>query len=71
MAYIEVGDLIEVKQSWRGDWIKVVATTQDYSRTCPGTGEFLEDWTVVPSVDYVNPANGCRGTAALREVRKP
>jgi len=71
MAYINEGDLIEVKQTWRGDWAKVIATSRDYSRTVAGTGEFVEDWTIVPSVDYIDPGNGCRGTAALRDVRKP
>lgn len=69
MAYINKGDLIEVDYGLAG-WCKAIATSPDYSRTVPGSGEFVEDWSIVPSVNYIIPTTGASGTLPLRHVRK-
>ena len=72
MAFINKGDLIEV-QWWVGTkrgWQRAVAVSDDYVRSVPGTGEFVEDWTFVPSVDYIVPDKNIRGIARLAEVRR-
>ena len=72
MPYISKGDLIEV-QWWEGNkrgWRRAVAVSADYIRRVPGTGEFIEDWTFVPSVVCLVPDLNAKGTARLTEVRK-
>lgn len=64
MAYILKGDLILV------DGKQAIATSDDYIRSVPGTGEFVEDWTFVPSVEYMRPETGVKGITPLRYVQK-
>ena len=72
MSYISKGDLINVRRYEHGQWVwkPAVAIAADYVRSYPGTGEFVEDWTFVPSVDYALPDLGCTGIARLADVQK-
>lgn len=65
MAYINKGDLLITRM---GE--KVIATCSDYCRTVAGSGEFLEDWTIVPTVDVLYPERGVTGRLPLADVRK-
>ena len=74
MSYISKGDLIDVRW-WSAEvnkwgWKKAVALTDDYVRRSPGTGEFVNDFTFIPSIDYVFPDTGVKGVARLSEVKK-
>jgi len=64
MAYILKGDMILVNGK------QAIAASEDYDRRVAGTGEYIDDWSFVPSVDYVNPDTGLRGTASLRNVKR-
>jgi hypothetical protein len=66
MAYINKGDMLLTS---RGE--KVIATGSDYLRRVPGNGEFIDDWTIVPTVDVLYPdRGGVTGTLRLGDVRK-
>jgi hypothetical protein len=64
MAYILKGDLILV------DGKQAIATSDDYIRSVPGTGEYVDDWTFVPTVEYIRPETGVTGRSPLRNVQK-
>lgn len=70
MPYISKGDLIKVR--WRVGqqytWLQAIATSDDYIRRVGGTGEFMDDYSFIPSVDYVVPEKGVSGVARLGEV---
>lgn len=65
MAYINKGDLL-VTSSGR----KVIAVDSDYDRRVGGTGEYMDDWRIVPSIDVVYPDTGVQGTFRLSDVKK-
>lgn len=65
MAYINKGDLLVTA---RGE--KVVADGSDYLRRVAGSGEFIDDWEIVPTVDVIYPERGTTGRLRLSEVRK-
>ena len=72
MSYINKGDLIEIRW-WVGTkatWMRAIATSEDYIRRVPGNGEFLDDYTYVPSVAYLVPENGSAGIARLGDIRR-
>lgn len=66
MSYINEGDLLVDKAYGT----KYIATSSDYIKRIGGTGEFFEDWRLVPAVDTLNPETGHRGFMLLREVEK-
>ena len=66
MAYINKGDMLLTS---RGE--KVIATGSDYLRRVPGSGEFIDDWTIVPTVEVLYPdRGGVTGRLQLRDVHK-
>jgi hypothetical protein len=72
MPYISKGDLIEIK--WRvgqqSTWLRAIAASDDYTRRVGGTGEFMDDYSFIPSVDYVVPEKGVSGVARLGDIRR-
>jgi hypothetical protein len=72
MPYISKGDLIEIK--WWVDqqpaWVRAIAASDDYTRRVAGTGEFMDDYSFIPSVDYVVPEKGVSGVARLVDIRR-
>lgn len=65
MAYISKGDML-VTNSGK----VVIAAGSDYLRRTTSGGEYLEDWTVVPTVDTLDPETGLTGWYRLSDVRK-
>ena len=66
MSYIKEGDLLIDKASGT----KYIATSADYTKRIPGTGEFLDDWSFIPAVNTLHPETGYRGWVLLRNVTK-
>lgn len=66
MAYINVGDLLEV------NGIRYLATSEDYIKRYGGLshGEYENDWEVANVVDTLNPETGSRSTFRLSFVKK-
>jgi hypothetical protein len=64
MAYILKGDMILV------DGKQAIATSDDYIRRVAGTGEYIDDWDYIPSIEYIRPDSGLKGIAPLRIVQK-
>jgi hypothetical protein len=48
---------------------KVIAMGPEYDRRLPGSGEFIDDWTIVPSVEVLYPATGLTGTLRLEALQ--
>jgi hypothetical protein len=64
MANINEGDLLIS----RATGTKYIATGRDYIKRVAGTGEYLDDWSFIPSVNVINPETGSRFTVYLHEV---
>lgn len=66
MSYINEGDLLVSKAYGT----KYIATSAEYVKRVPGTGEFLDDWSFVPAVNTLNPETGVKSFVFLRDVKK-
>lgn len=66
MAYIKEGDLLVSKAYGT----KYIATSSDYVKRVPGSGEYVDDWSFVPAVNTINPETGHQGYMFLRDIKK-
>lgn len=66
MAYINVGDLLEVNGQ------QCLAASEVYTKAYGGLshGEYENDWEVANVVDLLNPETGSKGTVRLKFVKK-
>mgnify|MGYP000542148011 CR=1 FL=1 len=66
MAIIKAGDLVVGKATGN----KYIAVSDDFIKRVPGTGEFFDDWSFIPSVRVINPRTGDESVEYLSSLRK-